>query len=59
MPEPDGPAAPPVVSQVKETLLAVVVGASQVTARPVEPRNIPLLTLTKLRRAGSQLKVKL
>jgi hypothetical protein len=45
-PEPFGPGWMPLESQSNEALVAVVVGAGQVTVRPVDPRNAPLTTLT-------------
>ncbi len=49
----------PLVLQLKVRLLAVVVGAGQVTVRPVEPRKAPLVTLTNVRMVESQVTVKL
>ena len=58
MPAPIGPVAAPVVEQPNVTLLAPVVGGGQVTLRPVEPRNAPLVALTKERTLASQVNVK-
>ncbi len=56
-PVPLGPAATPVVLQPKVTVFAPVAGAGQVTVRPVEPRNGPLVALTKVRTVSSQVSV--
>ena len=52
-PVPPGPVWLPVLSQLKATLGAVTMGPAQVMVRPVEPRNEPLVTLTKVTTAGS------
>ncbi len=58
MPAPSGPAPAPVVEQPNVTLLAPVVAGGQLTLRPVEPRNVPLLALIKDRTPASQVRVK-
>ncbi len=58
-PVPLGPAATPVVLQPNVTVVAVVVGAGQVTVRVVEPRNEPFDALINERTAASQVSVKL
>ena len=57
MPAPFGPAPAPVVEQLTVTLLAPVVGGGQLTLRPVEPRNAPLLASMKDRTPASQVSV--
>ena len=56
-PMPFGPAVAPIVLQPNVTVFAPVVGAGQVTVRPVEPRNEPLVALTKVRTVASQVTV--
>ncbi len=58
MPSPFGPAGTPVVEQPNTTLFAPVVGAGQFTLRPVEPRKVSLVALTKDRTLASQVSVK-
>ncbi len=58
IPAPFGPAGTPVVEQLNVTLFAPVVGAGQFTLRPVEPRKVSLVALTKDRTPASQVNVK-
>ena len=53
VPVPAGPGWLPVLSQPKATLVAVTTGPAQMMVRPLEPRNVPLVTLTKVTTAGS------
>lgn len=54
IPAPFGPAGLPIVSQRKMTLFVVTVAGGQATARPVEPKNGPLLMLARRRTVPSQ-----
>ena len=58
MPSPFGPAPAPVVEQPNVTSFAPVVGPGQLTLRPVEPRNVPLVALIKDRTLASHVSVK-
>jgi len=57
-PSPLGPPKPPELEQPKLTLPEPTRGGKHATERPVEPRNEPLVTLTKDRTVESQVSVK-